>query len=120
MVALFEEADGIFINLQGKDREKVLKEQEESGEGIGKAKKEVKLHVMYEGWKEGDNRHSLINKTYTAGIIKSKDLKKLRDAKVYEKYNEDAIKLRVLNGDGASWTEELTPKGGIYQKDFFI
>ena len=33
MVALFEEADGIFINLQGKDREKVLKEQEENGEG---------------------------------------------------------------------------------------
>ena len=119
VVALFEEADGIFINLQGKDREKVLKEQDERGKGIEKAKKELKLHVMYEGWKEGDNRHSLINKTYTAGIMKSKDLKKLRDAKVYEKYNEDVIKLRVLNGDGASWTEALTPKGGIYQKDFF-
>ena len=25
----------------------------------------------------------------------------------------------ALNGDGASWTEALTPKGGIYQKDFF-
>lgn len=121
VVALFEEADGLFINLQGKDREKALKEQEknEFSEFREKATKEVKLHVIYEGWKEGDKRHPLVNKTYTAGIMKSKELKELRDAKVYEKYNEDTIKLRVLNGDGASWTEALTPKEGIYQKDYF-
>ncbi len=119
VVALFEEADGLFINLQGKDRQNVLKEQNYTkGERI-KVKKELKLHVMYEGWKEGDNRHSLMNKTYTAGIMEAKELKKIRDAKVYEKYKEDVIKLRVLNGDGAKWTEMLTPKGGIYQKDYF-
>ena len=123
VVALFEEADGIFINLQGKDRKEALEEQEknkgcENNEHI-KVKKELKLHVMYEGWKKGDKRHPLVNKTYTAGIMEAKELKKIRDAKVYEKYNEDAIKLRVLNGDGASWTKALTPKGGIYQKDYF-
>lgn len=39
---------------------------------------------MYEGWKEGDKRHSLVNKIYLAGIM---------EAKVYE--------LRVLDGNWA-------------------
>ena len=123
VVALFEETDGLFINLQGKDKENVLKKQQESegdefSKGV-KVQKELKLHIMYEGWKKGDNRHPLVNKVHTAGIMEAKELKKIRDAKVYEKYNEDTIKLRVLNGDGAGWTRALTPKGGIYQKDFF-
>lgn len=123
VVALFEKTDGLFINLQGKDREEVLKKQketkrDESGKRVT-AKKELKLHVMYEGWKQGDDRHPLVNKVHTAGIMEAKEFKKIRDAKVYEKYNEDAIELRVLNGDGAGWTRALTPKGGIYQKDFF-
>jgi len=117
------EIDGLFINLQGKNREKVLKKQkgpedDEFSKSV-KAQKELKLHIMYEGWKKGDNRHSLINKVYTSRIIAAKELKQIRDAKVYEKYNEDTIKLRILNGDGVAWTRALTPKGRIYQKDFF-
>ena len=27
-----------------------------------KIKTELKLHVMYEGWKKDDDRHSLVNK----------------------------------------------------------
>ena len=74
---------------------------------------------MYEGWKKDDPRHSLVNKQYIAGIMKPKEIAKLRDARVYSQYDESKIKLRVTNGDGAKWTKGTTAKGGIYQKDQF-
>lgn len=126
ITALFEETDGLWINLQGKDRKKRLEEQKKKCEKTGKkfnpkakVKTELKLHVMYEGWKKGDKRHSLVNKSYIAGLMKPKEIRELRDARVYQKYDEKKIKLRVVNGDGASWTKGITPKGGIYQKDLF-
>ena len=71
ITALFEEADGLWINLQGKDRKKRLEKQEEKCKKENKefnpkqkVKTELKLHVMYEGWKKDDKRHSLVNKQY--------------------------------------------------------
>lgn len=126
VTALFEEADGIWINLQGKDRKKRLEKQEERSKKENKeinpkqkVKTELKLHVMYEGWKKGDKRHSLVNKQCIAGIMKPKEIKELRDARVFEQYDVGSIKLRVTNGDGAKWTKGITVKGGIYQKDQF-
>ena len=126
IAALFEEADGIWINLQGKDRNKRLEEQKKKCKKEGKSfnpkakvKTELKLHVMYEGWKKEDKRHSLVNKVYIAGIMKPKEIRELRDARIYQKYDEEKIQLRVVNGDGAAWTKGITPKGGIYQKDYF-
>ncbi len=120
IIALFEEADGLWINLQGKDRKKRLEEIEEKCKKENKffnakqkIKTELKLHIMYEGCKKGDKRHTLIGKEYIAGIMKPREISKLRDARVYQKYDEKSIKLRVLNGDGAHWTK------GIYQKDQF-
>ena len=59
ITALFEEADGIWINLQGKDRQKALEKQKKQCEkknkkfnSKSKVKTELKLHVMYEGWKK--------------------------------------------------------------------
>lgn len=66
-----------------------------------------------------DPRHSLVNKQYIAGIMKPKEIAKIRDARVFTKYDESKIKLRVTNGDGAKWTKGITVKGGIYQKDQF-
>ncbi len=126
ITALFEEADGIWINLQGKDRkeqlEKNKKECEKKGKEFNpkmKTKTELKMLVMYEGWKKGDKRHSLVNKEYISGIMKPKEIAKLRDARVYQNYQVEKIKLRVTNGDGAKWTKGTTAKGGIYQKDWF-
>ena len=84
-----------------------------------KIKTELKLHVMYEGWKKEDFRHSLVNKQYIAGIMKPKEIARLRDARVFSQYDESKIKLRVTNGDGAKWTKGTTAKGGIYQKNQF-
>jgi len=126
ITALFEETDGIWINLQGKDRKKRLENIKEKCEteekefnSKMKIKKELKLHVMYEGWKKGDKRHALVNKQYIAGIMKPKEIRELRDARVYQQYDEKSIKMRVTNGDGAKWTKGTTAKGGFYQKDQF-
>lgn len=126
IIALFEEADGLWINLQGKDRKERLEKNKKKCEKENKEfnpkqkiKTELKLHVMYEGWKKDDKRHPLINKQYIAGMMKPKEIKKLRDARVYQQYDLEKIKLRVVNGDGAKWTKGITAKGGIYQKDQF-
>lgn len=126
ITALFEETDGIWINLQGKDRQKRLEQQKEKCKKENKefnpkmkVKTELKLHVMYEGWKKGDPRHTLVNKQYMAGIMNPKEIKKLRDARVYQQYKEEKIKMRVTNGDGAKWTKGITVAGGFYQKDQF-
>ena len=126
VTALFEEADGLWINLQGKDRQEKLEKNKKKAKKENKEfnpkmkiKTELKLHVMYEGWKKDDARHSLVNKQYIAGIMKPKEIAKLRDARVHTQYDESKIKLRVTNGDGAKWTKGITVKGGIYQKDQF-
>ena len=126
VTALFEEADGIWINLQGKDRKEKLEQNKKKAEKENKEfnpkmkiKTELKLHVMYEGWKKDDPRHSLVNKQYIAGIMKPKEIAKLRDARVFSQYDVSKIKLRVTNGDGAKWTKGTTAKGGFYQKDEF-
>ena len=126
ITALFEEADGLWINLQGKDRKERLEKNKKKCEKENKEfnpkqkiKTELKLHVMYEGWKKDDKRHPLINKQYIAGMMKPKEIKKLRDARVYQQYDVEKIKLRVVNGDGAKWTKGIAAKGGIYQKDQF-
>ena len=126
IIVLFEEADGLWINLQGKDRKERLEKNKKKCEKENKefnpkqkVKTELKLHVMYEGWKKDDKRHPLINKQYIAGMMKPKEIKKLRDARVYQQYDVEKIKLRIINGDGAKWTKGITAKGGIYQKDQF-
>ena len=102
--ALFEEADGLWINLQGKDRQEKIeriklsyeKENKEYKEPIS-VKSELKLHVSYEGWKKDDERHSLVNKMYIVGFMSSKEMKKRRDAKIFQTYDVSKIQLRVLN-----------------------
>lgn len=123
---LFEEADGLWINLQGKDRIEQIEKYKATCEREGKeykeptsVKSELKLHVSYEGWKKDDKRHTLVNKMYIAGFMGSVELKKIRDAQIYQKYDVSKIQLRVLNGDGASWINQLATKETIQQRDNF-
>ena len=62
--------------MQGKDRQKRIENNKQQAKIKNKAfnpkmkvKTELKLHVMYEGWKKDDIRHSLVNKQYIAGIM---------------------------------------------------
>ena len=126
IVAMFEEADGLWINLQGKDRQEQqekykeqCKKKNKEYKPLNRVKTELKLHVTHEGWKKGDKRHEIVNKTYIAGMIEPKLLKQIRDAKVYNKYNENSIQLRVMNGDGAKWINNIATSDTICQKDTF-
>lgn len=123
---LFEEADGLWINLQGKDRKEQIEKYKASCEQEGKeyieptsVKSEMKLYVSYDGWKENDKRHSLVDKMYITGFMSSSELEKIRDAKIYQKYDVSKIELRILNGDGASWISQLATKDTIQQRDNF-
>ena len=106
---LFEEADGVYVSLQGKDR----KEK-------GKKKAEIKVAIAYDGWeKKTKDRYALHNKIAVAGFSESKDFQEYREAAIAEKFNLDEVATRVLNGDGGSWIKQVEDKETIFQLDPF-
>ncbi len=105
---LFEEADGVWINMQGKDRPK-------SGKKL-----EMKVAVTYEGWKEvSRNRFELVNKMACAGFENTATFYKKKEAMISREYNTDEIEMRILNGDGASWIQHGVDDTVYYQLDPF-
>lgn len=109
---IFEEADGIWLSMQGEERPK------------GKSgKKEMKLAVSYEGWKRRSGKHEsyqVVNKKVVAGFMQPDSFKDLRDASLCATYNIDEIEYRILNGDGASWIRNgHGGEGEIFQLDKF-
>ena len=96
---LFEEADGVWISLQGKDRPR-------SGNG----RKELKIGCTYEGWQprySGSREHQTVNKHSVAGMMKSQAFHAVKEAKLAQIYNLDEIQYRILNGDGAKWIKQV-------------
>ena len=108
---LFQEADGVWLSMQGKDRPKKGR------------KKEMKVAVNYEGFEKREGQkegYQVHNKTACAGFHKSHQFKKLWEAKVAEQYNVDEIKVRIVNGDGDSWIKpDLGQDGVHFQLDPF-
>ncbi|WP_394871504.1 ISLre2 family transposase [Clostridium butyricum] len=103
---LFQEQDGIWLSIQGKDRPK------------GKSKKkELKLAVSYIGWtlRPGSKKeYQVVDKTVCASFDNAKHFKKLTEATVAEKYNMDEIDTRILNGDGAKWIKATCEEQDIH------
>ena len=96
---LYEEADGDWLKLQGKDRKKY-------GES-----KEMKIGIAYDGvlyhkQKNGKIRRQLDNKTAYASFESAKDFRKHCENTISRVYNTDEIELRVRNGDGANWIQK--------------
>ncbi len=105
---LFEEADGVYINIQGKDRPK-------SGKKL-----EMKVAVAYEGWKETrKNRYELVNKVACAGFEDISEFYRIKEAMIAREYNVDEIQMRILNGDGAAWIKHGIDDTVHYQLDPF-
>ena len=106
---LYEEADGIWLNLQGADRK-------EKG-----PKAEMKLAIAYDGalWSTGKKRRSLDNKVAYAGFEPVKEFMARKEGVIANQYAMDEIELRVLNGDGASWIKSAQEADGIYVLDEF-
>jgi len=89
---LFEEQDGIYLHLQGKDRK-----GNENG-------KEMKVAIAYDGAKKnGKKRYELTNKVACANFEGIEEFVKRKEGVIAEVYNVDEIERRILGGDGASW-----------------
>ena len=98
---LFEEADGIWINMQGKGRSKKGR------------KSEMKMAVAYDGWElQSKGRYALRNKVMIAGFDEPKKFQKKKEGAIAAVFDTDEINIRILNGDGGSWI-----KGGITDTD---
>lgn len=106
---LFEEADGVYVNLQGKDR---IENRQK--------KAEIKVAIAYDGWKkEGKDRYCLHEKVAAAGFAGSKDFQEYREAVIAEKFNLDEVETRILNGDGGSWIRKVKDPDTVFQLDPF-
>ena len=99
---LFQETDGVYLKMQGKDRTKAKNQ-------------ELKLATIYEGWTEGE-RHGLINKKVIASFEDGTAFMKRRLAFVKNIYNYDKIQYKIVNGDGASWIEPLEIENITYKQ----
>ena len=94
---IFEEADGVWINMQGKDRPRKGR------------RSELKVAVAYDGWElEGKNRYRVMNKIAVAGFDNSRDFQKRKEGAIASVFNTDEVEIRILNGDGGGWI-----KGGL-------
>jgi len=96
---LYEENDGVWLKLQGKDRE-------ECGPS-----KEMKAGIAYDGvtWqpcKGGKKRRTLDCKVAHAGIEPAKEFRESKEGVIASCYDVKAVELRVINGDGASWIQK--------------
>ena len=106
---LFEEADGVYIKLQGKDRKNARQD-----------KAEVKLGIAYDGWKQtGQDRYQLVNKVVVAGFSPAKEFHACREAAIAQTFNLDEVCQRILNADGASWIKKVKDKSTCFQLDPF-
>lgn len=104
---LFEEMDGVWLNMQDKGHKKMKKQ-------------EMKVFTMYEGWdaeKEKQKRSTLVGKTMLAGMEKSGEFHEKREACIRKRYNADEIGQRILNGDGGGWIKEPYDPDAIFQLD---
>ena len=106
---LFEEADGVYIKLQGKDRKNARQD-----------KAEVKTGIAYDGWKQtGQDRYQLVNKVVVAGFSPAKEFHACREAAIAQTFNLDEVCQRILNADGASWIKKVKDKSTCFQLDPF-
>lgn len=103
---LFEEMDGVWLAMQDKAHKKMKKQ-------------EMKVFTMYEGWDAQSRESRLVNKAMLAGMEKSSEFHRKREALIEKKYNADEIRQRVLNGDGGSWIKEPYDPEVIFQLDRF-
>ncbi|MDR2711780.1 MAG: ISLre2 family transposase [Clostridiales bacterium] len=104
---LFEEMDGIWLNLQGKSRKEFGRNRE------------MKLSIAYDGAeRKGAKRYQLTNKVACAGFLPVGAFMKHKEGVIAGTYNTDEIRMRLLNGDGASWIKSgITDESVHFQLD---
>ena len=97
---LYEENDGIWLKLQGKDRK-------ENGPS-----KEMKMGIAYDGVifrdsdRTGKRTRMLDNKLAIAGFMPIDEFRDRKEGLVSSVFRTSKIELRVINGDGAAWIQK--------------
>lgn len=106
---LFEEQDGVYLTLQGKDRKRLGRNAE------------MKIAIAYTGAeKTGKKRYNLIGKVACANFEGSKKFYERKEGMIAENYNVDEIEMRIMNSDGANWMKQSLIDDTIhYQLDTF-
>ena len=106
---LFEEQDGVWLNLQGQDRK------------AHGSSKEMKIAIAYTGAKKtGKDRYNLTGKTACADFEGINQFYARKEGVIADNYNVDEIDMRILNGDGASWIKRSLVDDTVhYQLDIF-
>ena len=109
---LYEENDGVWLNLQGQSRK-------ENGPS-----KEMKVGIAYDGvkWKiskDGKKRRTLNNKVAYAAFLPISEYRRLKEGRIASMFSKDAIELRVVNGDGGAWTQQKQSSDCICVLDEF-
>lgn len=104
---LFEEMDGVWLKMQGKNHKSMPKQ-------------EMKVSTIYEGIDiSNPNRKVLMGKKTLAGMENSTEFHEKREAQIRSIYNTDEIEYRILNGDGGSWIKDPYEPDTIVQLDQF-
>ena len=102
---LQEEFDGVWINMQGKDR---------PAKGH---KSEMKVASSYEGViftgndKEGKPTYDLVNPMYLSGFESASDFFDLKEGLLGTVYDLDEVETRLVNGDGSGWVQGFSERG---------
>ena len=109
---LYEENDGIWLKLQGRDRK-------EHG-----TSKEMKVGIAYDGvtWqhcKGGKKRRTLDCKVAHASFGPAQKFRESKEGVIASRYDVKAVTLRVINGDGANWIQKTGGKDCICVLDKF-
>ena len=109
---LYEENDGVWLKLQGKDR------------NVYGSSKEMKAGIAYDGviWqngKDGKKRRVLDCKVAYASFEAAKKFRENKEGVISSCYDVKKVKLRILNGDGASWIQKQGNKACISVLDKF-
>jgi hypothetical protein len=103
---LQEEFDGVWINMQGKDKPK-------SGR-----KSEMKLSSAYEGVvctgkdKNGKPTYDSVNPVYTAGFESAAEFFWKKEGQIGSVYDLNEIDTRLINGDGGGWVRGFGERSG--------
>ena len=105
---LYEEMDGVYLDLQGKDRL-------ENGPS-----KEMKVSIAYSGvCEDASGRRTLANKVSFAGFEEAKTFRSHTEGVVADFYAVSSVKRRVFNSDGGLWLQRSMVPDCTYQLDLF-
>jgi hypothetical protein len=103
---LFEEADGITISIQGKDRPK------------GYGNRELKIASAYTGWKlVGENRYETVDKIAYASFESTTQFKQKAQSLKAATYDVDGIDITLYGSDGGHWCKTYGEEADIFSLD---